>query len=1211
MISADEIKTVFNEWKITSDRKPYSYRYQEFIQFLIEVCPSTDFSSLMFELKALQLIAYSAKHVVITKKGFNLIPKERFMHAAKIQPHMPGSESEWKDFRTLMQYYIECVRVEDRKEYRLKAEKEGIQFFIPKSINPNWLQSRESPRHPDFIVSFPPEAFPMFNAVRKSNQTVAIGYPIEVSFDSSGVALYYTPLFLIPVKYVKTLPGSNLPGAPQKVQLEIDFKNASYNYEWIRRNCDMSYYSEILEALAPDGKGLDVAVALKGGILTYADIDGISEIDSALTIQHLPSVTRKGQRKRLCNTVALFRMQSTVFNKNLLSELTAISTASAEELDQTALAYIYRKHPFPIDSDCQYAAIPFLDSNSEQLDSVKRAFENHLSVLQGPPGTGKSQVAVNMIANCIYNDKSVVFSSRNHAALDAIRNRAQSLIDSESSMPLVQYCKTESNAALDWFSIDVEKRLSSLLGNYNENAASSAEILTIAADTINKIDEVEEQEEEKLSRYFSSEKEYVAVTNKIKAYLFNLASYDHIDEILRYSAIINKYSETGLLSGIRRIFNRKRILNAKKKLLDEYNIIPSYHPDRESYLIKLCKELSVLGKEYSRSKDECNKAYHLYKAELPNVDLCRRYNAAIDDMTRNSIPAIVYRWCRSAEALSEDDRTSLEQGCTLANKKNGKYLSSDEKRKIAIADKKLQKIIPAWAVSLQSAVHVSPLIPGIFDFAIIDEASQCDCVSVIPILFRARNAVIIGDPEQFRPIITMTKLRHDTIWEKFFAADDEIHRFNFYSNTAYSIASRYAASGMLKEHFRCDEAISGFINEAFYNGELRILTNRKNQNFPSCFNDNEHFQWIDTDSGQDSEFSECLNVIRRIKGCGFNGSIGVVTPFRNVADKLSNIIYGEGYSEESVKVNTAYGFQGGECDVIIFVLSFDDSIIGKKLWYITDESNRNIFDVAISRAKSCLIIIGDRARCRNSGSKTLRLLASYPKEDIKTAEFDSEWEKKLFDALENAGIKTIPQYRFRGYKFDLAYIDENIQLDIEVDGYRYHFNDDGSRKASDFQRDAVSEKYGWKTMRFVVKELYEDMDGCVDKIKAEISHNRNVRNANCMEMTESEFRAAFAKALQKNNGTTSMHPMKIGKYDIDFAYDQDGIKLAVLLVNSGNQHAVIAKNTLIKEGWTVLVYLESDVRCDLPGTVSEIDNYLTDLTDAASETSVDMPEMSE
>ena len=43
----------------------------------------------------------------------------------------------------------------------------------------------------------------------------------------------------------------------------------------------------------------------------------------------------------------------------------------------------------------------------------------------------------------------------------------------------------------------------------------------------------------------------------------------------------------------------------------------------------------------------------------------------------------------------------------------------------------------------------------------------------------------------------------------------------------------------------------------------------------------------------------------------------------------------------------------------------------------------------------------------------------------------------------------------------------------------------------------------------------------------------------------------------------------------------------------------------------MLVYLESDVRRNLPGTVSEIDNCLTDLADAAYETSVDMPEMDE
>jgi len=37
---------------------------------------------------------------------------------------------------------------------------------------------------------------------------------------------------------------------------------------------------------------------------------------------------------------------------------------------------------------------------------------------------------------------------------------------------------------------------------------------------------------------------------------------------------------------------------------------------------------------------------------------------------------------------------------------------------------------------------------GLFDYVVIDEASQCDIASALPLLARAKRAVIVGDPAQ-------------------------------------------------------------------------------------------------------------------------------------------------------------------------------------------------------------------------------------------------------------------------------------------------------------------------------------------------------------------------------------------------------------------------------------------------------------------------------
>ena len=41
-------------------------------------------------------------------------------------------------------------------------------------------------------------------------------------------------------------------------------------------------------------------------------------------------------------------------------------------------------------------------------------------VLQGPPGTGKSQTITNIIAECLYDGKKVLFVSEKQAALNVV-----------------------------------------------------------------------------------------------------------------------------------------------------------------------------------------------------------------------------------------------------------------------------------------------------------------------------------------------------------------------------------------------------------------------------------------------------------------------------------------------------------------------------------------------------------------------------------------------------------------------------------------------------------------------------------------------------------------------------------------------------------------------------------------------------------------------
>lgn len=61
-----------------------------------------------------------------------------------------------------------------------------------------------------------------------------------------------------------------------------------------------------------------------------------------------------------------------------------------------------------------------VDADASQMKAVEMAKSGKSFVLQGPPGTGKSQTITNIIAECLYDGKKVLFVSEKQAALNVV-----------------------------------------------------------------------------------------------------------------------------------------------------------------------------------------------------------------------------------------------------------------------------------------------------------------------------------------------------------------------------------------------------------------------------------------------------------------------------------------------------------------------------------------------------------------------------------------------------------------------------------------------------------------------------------------------------------------------------------------------------------------------------------------------------------------------
>ena len=61
--------------------------------------------------------------------------------------------------------------------------------------------------------------------------------------------------------------------------------------------------------------------------------------------------------------------------------------------------------------------------NSSQKKAVRNALLHNISIIQGPPGTGKTQSILNLLANLVYNGKSVGIVSNNNSAVENVKEK--------------------------------------------------------------------------------------------------------------------------------------------------------------------------------------------------------------------------------------------------------------------------------------------------------------------------------------------------------------------------------------------------------------------------------------------------------------------------------------------------------------------------------------------------------------------------------------------------------------------------------------------------------------------------------------------------------------------------------------------------------------------------------------------------------------------
>ena len=280
--------------------------------------------------------------------------------------------------------------------------------------------------------------------------------------------------------------------------------------------------------------------------------------------------------------------------------------------------------------------------------------------------------------------------------------------------------------------------------------------------------------------------------------------------------------------------------------------------------------------------------------------------------------------------------------------------------------RELLRPLPAWATTTMSA-RVLPPQPALFDLVVIDEAAQCTIPAILPMLYRARRALIIGDPRQLAPVIALPEQEERPNQAEAGLSSEwlESRRLLY---TRYSGYDAFAAVAgrihLLDEHYRCHPDIIAAPNRHVYQGRLTVLTDPTRLTAaaePAVRW--QHVVGVFTHGGTGSganqpELGAVVAEVRRLRAEYPSASIGVVTPLAAHQRQLAGALVAAGRPEAEVVCGTIHRFQGGERDIMVVSPVGAHGVRDRTRNWLVHQTN--LWNVAITRARSQLIVVGDR-----------------------------------------------------------------------------------------------------------------------------------------------------------------------------------------------------------------------------------------------------------
>ena len=302
-------------------------------------------------------------------------------------------------------------------------------------------------------------------------------------------------------------------------------------------------------------------------------------------------------------------------------------------------------------------------------------------------------------------------------------------------------------------------------------------------------------------------------------------------------------------------------------------------------------------------------------------------------------------------------------------------------------------VVPVVSTTFAS---VGRMLAGLPDEAlgwlVVDEAGQAPPQAALGALMRCRRAVVVGDPLQVEPVVTLPDpvtvrlcAEHALDAAAVMAPTASVQTFADLASPlrgSFRAGTGRRVTGLpLLVHRRCAEPMFGIANAAAYDGQMVHAPTPTGAGPAVAALGPSRWIHVPPPAGAEGrwrpeEGEALLDLLgRALSAGGGSPDLFVISPYREVADAVRALVRrqrrlfaparvaAEAWARE--RIGTIHAFQGREAEAVVLLLGASgESARGSRRWAARTP---NVLNVAVSRARTALYVVGDRDSWAGAG----------------------------------------------------------------------------------------------------------------------------------------------------------------------------------------------------------------------------------------------------